>query len=432
MNKRILNLAIPNIISNLSVPLLGMADIAMLGRLGSEQYIGAISLGSLIFSFIYWMFSFLRMGTSGMTAQSFGEKDDYKSFRIMLRAGIVALFFAFILIIIQDFISFISFIMLNGSEEVEILAHNYFSIRIFAAPATLLLYVFSGWFIGMQNSKFPMYITIFINLVNLAFNYMFIFYFGMNVEGVALGTVMSQYLGLFLAILLFLVKYRRVMVKISLKQVLIKSELIKYMNVNKDFFFRTLCIIMAIATFTNMSASQGDQILAVNTILLQFFYLFSFFADGFAYAAESLTGRFVGERNKEKIDKLLVRIFIWGSGIAVLGSVTFHYGGEFILRILTTDDISIEIAKEYLVWCVYLPVLSFASYIWDGVYIGATESKGLMYSTLIALFIVFFPIILIMYDDNNHYLWLAFISFLFARGVYQTLFYKNIYNFERS
>lgn len=429
MNRRILNLAIPNIISNLSVPLLGMVDIAMLGRLDSQLYIGAISLGGIVFSFIYWIFSFLRMGTSGMVAQSFGEKDMKKSYRILLRAIIVALVIAFFLISIQDFIGFISFIFLDGSLEVEQLAFDYFSIRIFAAPATLLLYVFSGWFIGMQNSKYPMFITIAVNIVNLILNYYFIFHANMNVKGVAWGTLLAQYFGLLLALCLFLLRYRSLIYRVALKVIFKKNELVKFLIVNKDLFIRTMCIIVAIASFTNLSAKQGDNILAVNTILLQFFYMFAFFADGFAYAAEALTGRYMGEGNILNLNKLIKRIFIWGASIAIIASLVFYFGGSSMLELLTTDNEILKIANQYFIWCVSIPILSFASFIWDGIFVGATDSSGLKRATVSALLLVFAPIVFFFYDKGNDYLWLAFVSFLLARGIYQTLFYKRIYKF---
>lgn len=429
MHGKILHLAVPNIISNLSVPLVGIADLAMLGRLNSEKYIGALSLGTVIFSFLYWMFTFLRMGTSGITAQAYGERNLKKTYRIGLRASVVAVFFSVVLIGLQELISFVSFILLDGSEEVESLAFEYFNIRIYAAPATLLLYVISGWFIGMQNARYPMYVTIVVNMANVAFNYIFIFHYQMHVSGVALGTVIAQYIGLVMALALFVYKYRKIAYKLRLKEIFMRSELVKFMVVNKDFFFRTLFIIGTIASFTNISAKQGDTILAVNSILLQFFYIFSFFADGFAYAAESLTGRYIGAQNRESLKALFYKIFLWGFLIAIATSTFFHYSGDWVLRSLTDDQQIISLANEYLIWCVLIPVISFASFIWDGIYIGATASKALMYSTMVAFGAVYLPIVLYGYEGDNHRLWLGFCGFLLARGVYQTLFFKRLLRF---
>ncbi|RLD60036.1 MAG: MATE family efflux transporter, partial [Bacteroidetes bacterium] len=269
MNKKILNLAIPNIISNITIPLLGMVDLSVLGHLDSEIYIGAIAIGGMIFNFLYWGFSFLRMSTSGFTAQSYGRKNFKESAILLSRALLVALVGSVFLIALQKPIGLFSFFIINGSKEVEALASQYYYIRIYAAPATLSLYALIGWFVGMQNTKTPMIIAIVINVVNIALDLIFVFAFNMKSDGVALGTVIAQYSGLFIALVLFYKYYKRFIKYWNYRAMIKLSEIKKFFIVNKDIFIRTLCLIIVFSFFTTESANTNNSILAVNTLLLQ-------------------------------------------------------------------------------------------------------------------------------------------------------------------
>ncbi len=290
MNKEILRLAVPNIISNLTVPLLGMVDMALMGRMGSPVYIGAIALGGIIFSVIYMGFGFLRMGTTGFTAQAYGRADKLEIGYALYRALAIALLIALLLIALQKQLGWFSFLLLDGSDEVKALAADYFFIRIWAAPATLALYAFMGWFVGMQNTLIPMYIAIVINLLNIGFNLVFVVWLGMDVDGVAWGTVLAQYSGLLLAIGFYLIKYRKYRIKLSIPLLIEKKELKRFFRVNTDILIRTMLLILTLSFFTSKSAGIGDETLAINSIILQFFFLFSYFMDGFAYAGEALRG----------------------------------------------------------------------------------------------------------------------------------------------
>ena len=241
-----------------------------MGHLGSEIYIGAIALGGMIFNFIYWGFSFLRMGTSGFTAQAYGAGDKNETITILSRAMLVALFGSILIILLQSPISFLSFSMINGSPEIEQLAAEYFHIRIWAAPATLGLYALTGWFLGMQNARIPMVIAIVINILNLIFNLIFVYGLGMKADGVALGTLISQYIGLIMALIFFFKYYKKLAVFWSYADMMVWEPIKRFFMVNKDIFIRTICLIFTFSFFTARSASENDTILAVNTLLLQF------------------------------------------------------------------------------------------------------------------------------------------------------------------
>lgn len=422
MNKRILRLAIPNIISNVTIPLVGMVDLAVLGHLDSELYIGAIAVGGVIFNVLYWGFGFLRMGTSGFTAQAYGSRDLAEAATVFGRALVVAIGGALLLVLLRDPIEWLSFSLIQGSEGVEQLAGSYFRIRILAAPATISLYAFTGWFVGMQNTRFPMFIAILVNILNLGFNLLFIYHFGMTSDGVAWGTLIAQYLGLLLAVFLMIRYYRKVFRHASLQAVWQWRKYRQFFLVNRDIFIRTLCLIFVFTFFTSQSASTDDTILAVNTLLLQFFMLFSFFADGFAHAGEALTGRFIGAANQAALKKVIRLLFLWGLWISIPFTLAYALFSEQIILILTDNRDIIAASKPYLIWILFIPLAGYPSFIWDGIYIGATASKGMRNSMLAATLLVFVPAFFLLRDHlNNHALWLALILFLVARGAAQTL-----------
>ena len=294
MNRRILHLAIPSIVSNITVPLLGLVDVTIVGHLGATAYIGAIAVGGLLFNILYWNFGFLRMGTSGLTSQAYGRKDKDAEIRVLVQAVSVGLFSALAMLILQYPIERLAFRLLDTSAEVEQYAVTYFRICIWGAPAVLAQYGFTGWFIGMQNSRYPMYIAIVMNVINIVCSSCFVFLFGMKVEGVALGTVVAQYSGVMMALGLWFYNYKELWGRITFKGSLQLIAMRRFFAVNRDIFLRTLCLIGVTTFFTSTGARQGDVILAVNTLLMQLFTLFSYIMDGFAYAGEALSGRYVG------------------------------------------------------------------------------------------------------------------------------------------
>ena len=370
MNKKILQLALPSIVSNITVPLLGLVDVAIVGHLGAASYIGAIAVGGMLFNIIYWLFGFLRMGTSGMTSQALGRRDLPEVTRVLLRSVGVGLFISLALLLLQYPIRKIAFALLDTTAEVEQLATLYFRICIWGAPAVLGLYGFSGWFIGMQNSRFPMFIAITQNIVNIVASLIFVFVFGMKVEGVATGTLIAQYGGFLMAVFLWLVYYRkRLKGRVGWQEIVDKVAMRRFFQVNSDIFFRTLCLVAVTTFFTSTGARQGDTVLAVNTLLMQLFTLFSYIMDGFAYAGEALAGRYIGARNQSALNRMIHLLFGWGIGLSLFFTLLYGVGGKGFLSLLTNDSAVIQEAGTYFYWVLAVPLAGFAAFLWDGILI---------------------------------------------------------------
>ncbi len=426
LNKQILALAIPNILTNLSVPLLSSVDTAIVGHLDEVYYLGAIAIGSMIFNFIYWAFGFLRMGTTGLTSQSFGQNDEHAIALNFFRPMLVALVAAIIIISLQYVIAEISFKIIDASADVEKYAVEYFYIRVFAAPATLAIYVFHGWFLGMQNAKYPMILLITVNVLNLFFNLIFIYQFDMTSDGVALGTVLAQYSGLVLAIVLFSKKYRKYLKYFSISEMFNLSKLKTFYKVNSNIFIRTLALLFVLSFFTAESAKFGDSILAANTILLQMWIITAYAVDGFAFAAESLVGKFIGAKDFDKLKLSIKYLFVWGFGIGLLFTLVYLTVGDIIITLFTNNKVVIELASVFLFWTIISQLINCISFIWDGIYIGAIKTKVMRNSMLFSAFAVFLPTYYLTkgYLGNNS-LWLALTLFMIIRALSLTLTAKK-------
>ena len=424
MNKQILRLAIPNIITNITVPLLGMVDTAIVGHLQNGDgvdYIGAIAVGTMIFNIIYWNFGFLRMGTSGFTAQAYGAKDKEEQANILFRACFIAIAAALLLIIFQKPIGKLSLMLIEDKNSVGALALSYFSVRIWAAPATLSMYALKGWLIGMQDSKNPMWISIIINLLNIIFSFVLVFYFNMSIKGVALGTVIAQYGGLITTLLIWRKKYKEIAKYFNVKKALSLEKMKLFFKINSDIFLRTLCLIIVTSYFTIASTKMPYPTLAMNTLLMQFFTLFSYFMDGFAYAAESLCGKAKGENNYPQLQAFVKRFLLWGGVISVLFIIIYALFGENILGIFTDNKDVIEYSKNYLHWILLIPITGFIAFLYDGILIGLTESvvmRNAIFISTAAFFLIFY--LLSPYIGNNA-LWIAFLTYLLGRSLLMML-----------
>jgi MATE family multidrug resistance protein len=424
MNKEILRLAIPNIISNISVPLLSSVDTALMGRL-SELHIGAVGIGAMVFNFLYWNFGFLRMGTTGMTAQAFGQRSEAAVAHTLGRALLVVLALGALILLLQKPIGTLGFELMNVDGQQYELVAQYFYIRVWAAPATLGLYAFMGWYFGMQNAIYPLILTIAINAVNILLSVYFVEYQGMDVEGVAYGTLIAQYFGLALAVGLFLYRYQGYLAHFRLAAIAEWQKLLGFLRVNADIFIRTLCLTGAFGYFYSQSSAEGAMVLAVNTILLQFLNWMSYGVDGFAYASESLVGKYKGAGDPAKTKQAIKLSFVWGMGLAVLFSLSYSLLGDQLLRLFTNQADVLTAAQPYLFWMILLPILGTPCYIWDGVYIGLTASAA-MRNSMLAAVVVFLLVNWLAAGLGNHGLWLALLLFLAARGAAQYgLFYKK-------
>lgn len=423
MNKQILRLAIPNVISNLSVPLLGVVDTAVVGRLEHIYYLGAIAVGSIIFDFIFWGFGFLRMGTTGLVAQAFGAGNE-RGIRItLIRVLTVAFSSGIIIILLQIPIIELSLYLINATPEVEEFTRLYYHIRIFAAPATLLLFAFNGWFIGMQNSTYPMMIVIFLNILNIILNLTFVFQFNMTVDGVATGSLISSYCAAALAYFLYRKKYGKAKIEWAFSDLLVPEEVKKFFSVNRDIVIRTLCLIFSYAFFTAKSAEMGNTILAANTILLQMWYISSYGTDGFAYAAESLVGRFKGAGDYKQLKQAVISNMWWGLGLGAMMTVVYAIYHQEIISLFTDKPEVIETAMVVVIWLILAPIINSVCFIWDGVYIGATATSAMRNSMLIATLFFFVPVYFISEPYAGiHALWMAMTAFMVARGIVLTLY----------
>lgn len=419
MNRKILALAIPNIISNITVPLLGMVDMALVGHLGNDSLIGAMAIGVAIFNFIYWNFAFLRMGTSGLVAQAFGARNFREVGSVFVRSVSVALLVAVLLLLFRHGIGKLAFRMMEGSTETMQAAAEYFYIRLWAAPATLSLFAFQGWFIGMQNSRFPMYISIMINVVNVIFGVWFVYGLHWGIAGVAWSTVVAQYSGLLTASLLWLIYYRRFIRQVSLRESFDLRPMVRFFRVNRDIFLRTACIVIVYTFFTSASSGMGDTILAINSLLMQLFTLFSYMMDGFAFAAESLIGRYVGARNAVMVQRSLRGLLAWSGGVALLYVVIYALFWEPLLGLFTSSPAILTGAADYILWVVAVPLIGFAPFLVDGALIGATATRVMrnsVFLSTVAFFVVYFALRGVV---GNNALWLAFMVFLVLRGLLQ-------------
>lgn len=424
-NKQILNIAIPSIVSNITVPLLGMVDVTIVGHLGAASYIGAIAVGGMIFNIIYWVFGFLRMGTSGLTSQALGQRNFQETLRMLTRSLTIAMTIALTLFALQIPIKWAALRIMEPSAEVTHLASVYFNILIWGAPAMLGLFSLNGWFIGMQNSKIPMAIAITQNIVNIAASTLLVFGLGLKVEGVAFGTLIAQYAGFGMGLWLCLHHYCRLRKYFSWQGMWKRSAMQHFFNVNRDIFLRTLCMVAVMLYFTSAGSRQGDIILAVNTLLMQFYLLFSYIMDGFAYAGEAISGKCYGAGNTQALGKTIRHTFAWGAVMALLFTLTYGGGGDAFLSLLTDEPSVITAARTYFGWALAIPAVSMAAFVWDGIYIGCTMTRGMLVSMFVAMATFFCLYLLLVPHMGNHGLWIAFLAYLFSRGAAQTVIYRK-------
>lgn len=423
INRQILRIALPSIVSNITVPLLGLVDVAIVGHMGDAVYIGAIAVGSMIFNVIYWIFGFLRMGTSGMTSQSFGRRDLADVVRLLLRSLTVALVVAALIILFRHPLLSIALAVVSPSPDITVFVHTYFDICVWGAPAMLCLYGLTGWFIGMQNTRIPMFISIMQNVVNIAASLSLVYVFGMKVEGVALGTLIAQYAGLFAAVLFLFISYGRLRNHYSAVGLFDFQAMCRFFSVNRDIFIRTLFIVAVNLFFLSAGASHGAVVLAVNTLLMQLFTLFSYVMDGFAYAGEALCGRYYGARNERMFLSTVRHLFMCGIILAVVYTALYASGGSAFLSLLTDDASVIVSSAAYFPWAVVIPAAGMAAFVWDGVFIGVTATRGMMLSSIVSALLFFGVYLSLRVLWGNHALWFAFILYLASRSVIQTLLF---------
>ena len=419
IDKQILSLAIPAIVSNITVPLMGMTDLAIAGHMGSAAYIGAVSIGTMTFNIIYWIFGFLRMGTSGLTAQALGAHN-YPYTRILQRQSMaIALIIALVIIICQRIIFHTTIIIMQPEGVITEAVDYYFSICIWGVPAVMGLYSLTGWFIGMQNTRILMYVSIVQNIINLIVSVTLVMVLQFKIEGIAIGTVTAQWAGLGMALLWL--KKARTQHDINAENTMDGRKwhygLTHFFAVNRDIFLRTLFLVTVNLFFTSFGSRQGTLMLSANTLLFTLFTITSYLLDGLAYAAEALGGKYYGAADSRNFRILTRHLFVIGCAIAALFTVVFTLSGEPLLHLLTSDQEVISTALPYLPWAAAIPVAGVTTFLLDGLFIGLTATRAMLWSTAIAavaffaLYWAFSPLL------HNHALWLAMISYLAIRGL---------------
>ena len=427
-DRQILHIALPSIVSNITVPLLGMIDVAIVGHMGDAAYIGAVAVGSMIFNLVYWLFAFLRMGTSGMTAQALGRRDLTAVTSILVRSAAIAVGTAALLIVLQVPLRRLMFWLIGPTLDVAPFAAAYFRIAVWGAPASLGLFALMGWYIGMQNTRIPMFISIMQNIVNIIASLTLVYGFGMKIEGVATGTVVAQYAGLLVAIGLLAKYYGKIFRKYGSMAICRRKEsrpANAAYHVNRDIFLRTLCLVGVNLYFTSAGARQGAVILSINTVLLQLYLFFSYFMDGFAYAGEALCGRYYGARNGTAFRATLRRLFVWMLIVTTTYTLIYVAGGMQIIGLLTDEPQVVETAHDYISWAWMIPVAGCVAFIWDGVFVGLTATRGMLLSSFLAATMFFGTYGVTAGFMGNHGLWLAQIVYLAIRGVVQSVWYKQ-------
>lgn len=423
-------LAMPMIMANISIPILGMVDTAVVGHLDSAHYLGAVAIGTLIFSFLFWGFGFLRMATTGLTAQAFGNQDSSQSQQILLQAIYFALLIALFILLFQQAISQIAFHYIDSSELVKTSARQYFDIRIWSTPAILVNYVIWGWLIGNEATKSTLYLVLTVNITNIILDILFVNFLGMDVNGVALASVIAEYSGLLLGLFML---HKRGIELISFKSTLDsfnKKQLYEVLTLHGNIFLRTLCLIFSFAFFTIQSAKYGDNVLAANSVLLNFITFMAFVLDGFANATEVLSGKAIGRKNHQQLYRVVFITGILSLSMAIVFSLSYQLFGRHIITLLTSIPDVINIANQHLTWLAIAPLIGFWSYLFDGLFIGATRSREMRNTMLFSTFICYLPAWYFLQDMGNDGLWIALLIFLAARGISQACYLPLIFKFK--
>ncbi len=429
MNREILRIALPNIVSNITVPVMGIVATAIAGHWGEDSAatIGALAIGVSIFNFIYWNCSFVRMGTSGLTAQAFGAGNFGECTNMLVRALGVSVIMGVVMLLLQYPVGELALWGMNGGE----MTRAYFYTRIWAVPAGILLFGFNGWFTGMQNAVIPMCTAIVVNLTHICCSLWFAFELDLGIVGIAYGSVIAQWTGVCISVLALVLKYRHVLTAIDWKVVLDFKPLKTFIVINRDIMIRSMCIVGVYTFFTGISSHMDDKnLLAVNTLLLQLFTLFSYMNDGFAYAAEALVGRFIGARDETSLRRSIRGCILWGGVISLLFvSVYIGWWRDLLNIFVSEGENAAEIvatASRYIVWIIIIPVAGAIPFIMDGIMVGSTETR-VMRNSMFCAMLCYFGIYYAAYPFiGNNALWLAFTSFMSLRGIFQYFMTRHL------
>ena len=432
MHRRIFAIAVPAIVANIVVPLLGLLDLAIAGHIGATAMIGAVAVGATMFNLTYWNFGFLRMGTSGMTAQAFGRNDRMDCASLFVRSSIVATAIGMAIVVLLVPLRELLLWAIEPSSNVRVLVVRYFGICVWGAPALLATMSISGWFVGMQNSVYQMIVSISVNVTNIIASLLLVFVFDAGFVGIAVGTLIAQWVGALLAFALAVRLARRH----GLPQFRVSRDSFagmgRFFKINTHIFLRSLCMMAVMLFFTSAGARSGDTVLAVNALIMQLFVVYSYFMDGIAYAGEALCGRYYGEGNRGMLRASVRGLFVWGAVVMCLFSAVYALAGGALTRLLTTDATVVAAFSDYRMWAGAIPIAGMAAFVWDGVFIGLTATRQMLVSLAFSsamFFAAYFGIVACVSTDigsANNVLWLAFVVYLASRGIAQTVLYRRI------
>lgn len=427
LNREILRLSVPAIVSNITVPLLGLVDTTISGHLGSETFIGAIAVGSMMMNVAFWLFGFLRMGTTGLTSQALGASDRQLCYKLLYQSGGVALSIGLLLVIFQSAVLAVVSMLIDADASVAELAARYFGICIWEAPVLLCTMVILGWFLGMQDTVRPMIISVGVNVINICFSLVFVFVLGLGFKGVALGTLCANWCGFFLALFLLWRFSKRYggMVRIRVIELVRASDLRRFFNVNTDIFFRSACIMSVSLAVTAIGARLGEIELAANAVIMQFFLFFSYFMDGLAFTGEALVGRFAGGSNLGMLHRSIRRILMWSAVVAAVFFSVYALGYRTIISMITDQTDVIAYASTLRWFIILIPPVTVAAFVFDGFYIGLTATRPMLWVTLSSA-LVFFAVCFLHISGTtvaislptNTTLWTAFLLYLLCRGFF--------------
>ena len=427
LHKQLFLLAIPMILSNITVPLLGLVDTAVIGHLEYPYYLGGATIGAMVITAITWLCGFLRMSTTGLAAQAYGAGNIEQGLLVLLRGIIVASLVGVTLLIFQVFYLEAALYVAGGSEQVQHYARQYSEIRIWGLPAALSNLVILGWLLGNHQAKSVMWLLIITNIINLLLDLLFVMVFDWQVKGLALATILAEYTGLLFGLLVIFNKFRDSIPQLLKQQtnalshlltlLFERSVLLTYFKLNRDILIRTLSLQVCFIFMTAQGARLGDNIVAANAILMNFLLLISFGLDGIANAAEVMVGKAKGENNTQALKKIVHVALLWTAIFALTYSIIFALFGQQFISFITTIDTIITFAQQYLIWIIILPIISCWCYLYDGIYIGLMQTKTMRNSMVISTFCCFFPAWFLLQSFGNHGLWAAFSIFMLARGI---------------
>ena len=419
-------IAAPMILSNISIPLVGITDTVITGHLENPEYIASIAVATTIIGFFIASMNFLRMGTTGITAQYFGAQN-LNGLRVILgQALVVALLISFLVLLLRSDINKIGLMLIGSNESVAYYASQYFYIRIWGIPATLINFSLIGWFIGLQNASVPLKIVIATNITNIILSLTFVLIFQMQINGIALASVIAEIIGMLIGFIYVHKELETYKGKWGYKQILRISAYKRFIQINFNLFLRTIALIFTFAFITAQGARYGGIVLGANAILMNFQTLLAYVLDGFAHAAEALVGRAVGKRDSQLFKSAVYICLKWSVYIAIIFTLFYAVAGKHLISLMTHHQIIRDTAIEYLPWIIISPIVSVWSFLYDGVFVGATRSKDMRNAMLGSLFLVFLPSWYLLQPLGNHGLWLAFTLFMFSRGLSMHLLYKRI------